>query len=262
MRRLVRGGVIEPSETSSYGPAYYAQPSLVHSPRLRQWWTILHPPYTLLNSSLVVVGACLAGPVNFARLAITLLAFFLAVGVGAHCLDELHGRPLGTNIPSRQLKLGALVGVGGAVGLGVAGLFVVSGFLMIFMILGVVAVVGYNLELFHARLHNEFVLVTSWGTLTIVTSYFAQHASVSLSSLVVGAFGALMVLLQRTLSTPARLLRRRVSAVEGRLVMRDEPVKELTIELMLAPLERGLRLLCWSGELLALGLLIMRIVGR
>ncbi len=259
---MVRGGNIGPSETSSYGPAFYAQPSLVRSPRLRQWWTMLHPPYTLLNSSLVVVGACLAGPVNFARLAITLLAFFLAVGVGAHCLDELHGRPLGTTISSRQLKLGAMVGVGGAVGLGIAGLFVVSGYLAIFMVLGVVAVVGYNLELFHARLHNDVVLVTSWGTLTIVTSYFAQHATVSLSSLVVGAFGALVVLLQRTLSTPARLLRRRVRAVEGRLVLRDDSTKELTTELMLAPLERSLRLLCWSGELLALGMLIMRVVGR
>lgn len=234
----------------------------MRSPRLRQWWTILHPPYTLLNSSFVVIGACLAGPVNYARLAITALAFFLAVGVGAHCMDELHGRPLATTIPSRQLKIGALGGVGGAVALGVAGLFVVSGYLAIFMVLGVMAVVGYNLELFGGRLHNDLVLVTSWGTLTILTSYFAQHATVSLASFVVGAFGALIVLLQRTLSTPARLLRRRVSAVQGQLVLRDGSAKELTTEMMLAPLERSLRLLCWSGEVLALGMLITRVVGH
>ena len=64
------------------------------------------PPYTAWHLSYVVIGASLAPHVYPTRLWATLAAFFLAVGVAAHALDELHGRPLGTAIPS----LGALGG--------------------------------------------------------------------------------------------------------------------------------------------------------
>ena len=69
-------------------------PSSCQRPAVRDWWTLLHPPYTLWHLSYVVIGSCLVGPVDASRLGFTLLAFFLAVGIGAHALDELHGRPL------------------------------------------------------------------------------------------------------------------------------------------------------------------------
>jgi len=50
-----------------------------------------------------VIGATIAPHVHVSRLVGTVLAFFLAVGVAAHCLDELHGRPLRTLIPGRVL---------------------------------------------------------------------------------------------------------------------------------------------------------------
>jgi hypothetical protein len=50
-----------------------------------------------------VIGATLAPRVDGGRLVATLVAFFLAVGIGAHALDELHGRPLRTQIPSNVL---------------------------------------------------------------------------------------------------------------------------------------------------------------
>ncbi|MBV8302654.1 MAG: hypothetical protein JOZ04_00485, partial [Acidimicrobiia bacterium] len=87
----------------------------------RDWWTILHPPYTAWHLSYVALGAALAPHLDGIRLLATLLAFFFAVGVSAHALDELSGRPLQTRISDRALKVAAALGLAAAVGLGIAG---------------------------------------------------------------------------------------------------------------------------------------------
>src|SRR5439155_20775171 len=76
-------------------PAYYA----LRPGGWRDYWTLLHPPYTLWHLSYVALGAAAAPRVDGARLGATLLAFFLGVGLTAHALDELSGRPLQTAIP-------------------------------------------------------------------------------------------------------------------------------------------------------------------
>src|SRR6476659_1128163 len=71
--------------------------------------TLLHPPYTAWHLSYVALGAAAAPEVHGERVAATLLAFFLAVGVSAHALDELRGRPLGTLMPGRILVALAVI---------------------------------------------------------------------------------------------------------------------------------------------------------
>ena len=144
-------------------PAYYAAAPGGRPGGWRDWWTLLHPPYTAWRLSYVVIGACLVGPVSVVRLVATLGAFFLAVGIGAHALDELHGRPLGTMIPSRHLVLAATLGITIAVALGVLGMAKVSPYLGIFVGVGVVLAIGYNLELFQGRLHTDVVFALGWG---------------------------------------------------------------------------------------------------
>ena len=78
--------------------------------RVRDWLTLLHPPYTVWHLSYVAIGAAVAGHLVLWRLGGTLLAFFLAVGIGAHALDELHGRPLRTAERGRQHELRASEG--------------------------------------------------------------------------------------------------------------------------------------------------------
>src|SRR2546427_109820 len=89
-----------PEEARILGPAYYAT-------RARGWrrdvWAVLHPPYTAWHLSYVVIGAGLAPSLDVKRLAATVLAFFLAVGISAHALDELRGRPLQTDLPAKTL---------------------------------------------------------------------------------------------------------------------------------------------------------------
>ncbi|MFI5036842.1 MAG: hypothetical protein ACHQFZ_11670 [Acidimicrobiales bacterium] len=242
------------------GPTFYARPAFLTRSRSRDWWTILHPPYTMLHLSLVSVGAFLAGPVNAVKWWATMLAFFLAVGVAAHCLDELNGRPLKTTIPAGQLVAGAILGLAGAVGLGVVGLFLVSPWLAVFIAAGVTAAVGYNLELFGGRLHTPAIFVTSWGAFPVLTAYFAQHRTLSLAAVAAAVFAALVVLIQQLLSTPARDLRRRVVAVDGTLRHSDGTAEEITRESLLRPLEGSLKALCWMGVVLAVALALHQFV--
>ena len=92
-------------------PAFYA---LGASGAWKDYINLLHIPYTLWHLSYVVLGAAVASTVHVDRLLGTLLAFFLAMGIGAHALDELNGRPLGTKIPSPVLVILAVVSLTGA----------------------------------------------------------------------------------------------------------------------------------------------------
>src|SRR3954449_13289605 len=95
-------------------PAFYA----LEPGGWRDYLTLLHPPYTLWHLSYVAIGAALAPGLTADRLLIALAAFFLAVGIGAHALDELHGHPLQTRISNRTLIALSVLSIGGAVALG------------------------------------------------------------------------------------------------------------------------------------------------
>lgn len=247
-----------PVQSTVAAPSFYARPRFLRRQSWQEWWTVLHPPYTMLHLSLVTIGACLEGPVNAVRLWVTLAAFFLAVGIGAHSLDELHGRPLRTSIPAWQLVATAFVGVGGAVSLGIAGMFLVSPLLSIFIVIGVLIAVGYNLELFHGRLHSSAVLFLGWGAFPVLTSFFAQHARLNVASVLAAAFGALVTQIQRQLSTPARDIRRTTSSVDGTITRLDGTTEPIDRQTILLPLERALKTLCWAGVALALALVCLR----
>jgi hypothetical protein len=247
-----------PKQAPPAGAAFYAQPSFLKRPRLKEWWTILHPPYTAMHLSFVALGACLAAPVNAVSLVLTLAAFFLGVGVGAHALDELMGRPLSTNIPTWQLVAAATVSLGGAVALGIVGAVVVTPYLGIFIALGVLIALGYNLELFGGRLHTDALFALGWGGFPLLTAYFAQHSTLSVAAVLAAGFAALIAQAQRQLSTPARDIRRRTSSLEGSQVYKDGTVVPVTGQTILAPLERALHSLCWAMSVLAVALIYLR----
>jgi hypothetical protein len=140
-------------------PAWYA----LRAGGWRDWVTLLHPPYTLWNLSYVAVGAALAPRFHFDRLLWALAAFFLAMGVAAHALDELNGRPLRTAIPSPALAVAAFVALGGAIGIGLAAANAWGWWLLVFVAVGAVLVPAYNLELFGGVLHNDWGFALAWG---------------------------------------------------------------------------------------------------
>jgi hypothetical protein len=120
----------------------------------RDYVTLLHPPYTLWHLSYVAVGAALAPHMDWALLGWTTLAFALAMGVGAHALDELRGRPLQTRISPPVLAALAAVSISGAAAIGIAVAVSRTLWLLVFVAVGAFLVVAYNLELFGGRFHG------------------------------------------------------------------------------------------------------------
>src|SRR5207237_8794446 len=151
----------------------------------------------------------LAPVLSLQRLLATLLAFFFAVGVSAHALDELRGRPLHTELPGGVLWTVAIAGLVLAVGLGFAGVVVVGVGLLPFIAAGVLFVFAYNLELLGGRLHGDFWFALSWGAFPVLTAYFAQTGGLSFAAIAAASAAYAISFGQRALSTPARLLRRK-----------------------------------------------------
>jgi hypothetical protein len=236
-------------------PAFYA----ARRGGWRDWWTLLHPPYTAWHLSYVVIGASLAPRVQVARLVATVLAFFLAVGVAAHALDELHGRPLRTTVPSSTLLATTAVALAGAVALGVAGAVTVGVVLVPFIVVGPLLVVAYNAELLGGVVHTDAGFAAAWGAFPVITAYVAQAGTVRLAPVLASAGAFALSWAQRALSTPARMLRRSTRHVTGAVTLADGTQRSLDAGTLLAPLERALRAMSWGVVTLATAVAVARL---
>lgn len=236
-------------------PAFYA----LAPGGWRDYWSLLHPPYTLWHLSYVVIGASLAPEVQGRWLVETLLAFFLAMGLAAHALDELNGRPLRTRIPGGVLVAIAVIGLAGAVALGVHGAIEVSPWIWAFIGAGVFLVIAYSLELFGGLVHSGLWFALAWGAFPALTAYFAQTGQVRAEAVIAAAACAALAVAQRVLSTPVRRLRRQVSNVEGTLITLDGEREPLDASTLRAAPEGALRWISVAMPLLAAAMLLSRV---
>ena len=236
-------------------PAFYA----LRTGGWRDLVTLLHPPYTAWHLSYVALGAAVAPVVHVDRLLAALAAFFLAVGVAAHALDELNGRPLRTRLSDRTLIALAAGGLAGAVAIGVAGVIVVSPTLIPFVLAGAFIALAYNLELFGGRFHSDVWFAAAWGAFPAFTSYWANALSLRAAGVLMAAACFALSLAQRRLSTPVRELRRRTVAVTGTQALADGRSVTLSAERLAAPLDGALRALSAAVVLLAAGALALRL---
>jgi hypothetical protein len=241
--------------TELRGPAFYA----LRPGGWRDLVTILHPPYTAWHLSYVAIGAAVAPEFHLDRLLAALAGFFLAVGVSAHALDELNGRPLGTRLSDATLIAVAAVGLCGAVGIGIAGLAIVSLSLAPFVAAGAFIVLAYNLELFGGRFHTDLWFAAAWGAFPAATGYWVEALEVEPAGVlaVVGCFA--LSVAQRRLSAPVRELRRRTLSVRGEQRLAGGEVVELTPGRLAAPLDGALRALSLAMVALAAGLVAFRL---
>ena len=221
--------------------------------------TVLHPPYTAWHLSYVALGAVAAPVIYAGRLGAALAAFFLAVGVSAHALDELAGHPLGTALTRRTLIVLAMLGLIGAVGIGVAGIVVVSPWLAPLVAVGAFLVPAYNLELAGGRFHTDAWFALAWGAFPAFTGYFVNALEIRPAGLLVAGACFLLSVAQRRLSTPVRELRRRTLEVSGEQRLVDGEVRELGKAELMAPLDGALSALWLALVLLAVGLVAVKL---
>ena len=233
------------------GAAFYA----LRPGGWRDYWTLLHPPYTAWLLSNALLGAAIAPAPDPRIVGGALLAFALAVGVAAHSFDELHGRPLGTHIPSRALVAMGTLALAASIALGIAGLSLVGAGLLAFVIIGAALVVGYAFEA--PLIHTDLGFALAWGAFPVLTTAFATGAA-PLPALAVASGAAFLSLAQRHLSTRVRAIRRRATAVTGEVRYRDGSREELDAHGLIAAPEAGLRLLWPAVVLLAIGVLVSR----
>jgi hypothetical protein len=221
--------------TQEVRPAFYA----LREGGWRDYVTLLHPPYTLWHLSYVAVGAALAPHFHLNRMLWALASFFLAMGIAAHALDELKGRPLSTRIPSAVLVAVAVVSLAGACAIGIGAARAWGWWLLAFVAVGAAVVPLYNLEL---ALHTDWGFALTWGAFPALTGYFVEAQTLRLEAIAVAAYAFALSLAQRALSTPVRQARRRHATTAGT-----------------EPLERALRLLTWASVALAVALVAARL---
>lgn len=229
----------EAERSKTHRAAFYA----LRPGAWRDYITLLHAPYTAWHLSYVVLGVALSPDVRLDRMGATLLAFFLAVGISSHALDELSGRPLTTAIPARILAGLAAVSLAGAIAIGAVGVVVVSVWLVPFIAFGAFIAPAYNLERFRGRFHSDFWFAISWGAFPFLTAYWASAERFDSSAL----FGAAAVvgisLGQRVLSSRVRRLRRKAHSVEGRVLYHDGVVEDIDTAWVVKADEKALSLL-------------------
>ena len=236
-------------------PAFYA----LAPGGWRDFVTLLHPPYTLWHLSYVAIGAALAPDLDWQRLALALLAFFLALGIGAHALDELNGRPLQTRISERTLVVLAALSIGGAVAIGVYASLAYTPWLAPFVVAGGFLVFAYNLEWFGGAFHSDTWFALAWGAFPLLATYVAVAEKLTVEAVLAAVFAAFLSLAQRRLSTPVRFMRRRVAGVSGTIERRDGTAEQITSELLTAAPEGALRALTLAVTALAVSLLVLRL---
>ena len=226
-----------PPVSSEVRPAFYA----LRSGGWRDYLTLLHPPYTLWHLSYAALGAAVAPHMHWRILGWTLLAFLLAMGIGAHALDEMKSRPLQTRIPDRVLVLLAAWSIAGACVIGVHVAIYTTWWLLAFIAFGAAIVVAYNLELFGGLVHTPFWFAAAWGSFPALTAFFASARTIRAEAVAIAGFAFVTSLVQQRLSVDVRFARRNAG----------DPAQARTAEV-------ALKLLAASMPLLAGALLLAR----
>jgi hypothetical protein len=225
-------------DEQSVRPAFYA----LRAGGWRDYVTLLHPPYTAWHLSYVAVGAALAPHFRVDRMLWALAAFALAMGVAAHALDELNGRPLRTAIPSRTLVALAVISLAGSLAIGIAAAIMWGAGLLVFVVAGAFLVPAYNLELFGGRFHTDWWFAIAWGGFAALTGFFVEAQSIRLEGLLAAAYAIALSFAQRSLSTPVRHARRTLGDTAG-----------------MEPFEHALRAMTWASVLIACALVAARL---
>ena len=237
-------------------PAFY---TMHGSGGWKDYLNLVHLPYTVWHLSYVVMGAALAPTLHLDRLAGTTLAFFLAVGIGAHALDELNGRPLRTRIPRGVLAGMATVALTGAVGVGAVAGLTITPWIFPLVAFGGFMAVAYNLGLWGGRFHSDLWFAFAWGAFPVLTSYWINAQRLDTSLLLLASACFALSLAQRALSTQVRTVRRQALTVEGSMRMADGSVVALDGDSLMAAPERALRLMSLGVPALAVALLAIRL---
>ncbi len=196
-------------------PAWYFVDS---ASKLEDLFNLMHLPYTGMVLSFALIGALAAPTVFPDRVAATLAAYFLGLGIGAHSLDQLdpRGSHYSTYLSASELVILGAVGLTGAISIGAYYAATVAPYLILLIVAGVFFAVAYALPSFVGRgiFHNNLCFSFSWGYLPYLTSYYVNSQSVPLIALLGGLPIALAALAEIMLSRSVRRSRKEAEVAD------------------------------------------------
>ena len=272
------GPTASAGEARLTAPAFY----VIRSDRLwARWLNVLHWPFTAWHLSYVAIGASMAGDVRWDVLGWTVLAFFLGMGVGAHCLDLIRGDPLALRLSRSNLVLVGAVGVAAAAGIGITQVLLenVPGWLSLAIAPGILMAAGYGFE--WRWMHGDVQFALFWAVFPFLVGLAAMDDAASWGgSLLIVLFVFATAYAQRVLSTRARYLRRKVTEAQVYLSPVDMPegidalkfshpgptgrvsrwpATEEDKAWLLEPIDQALMIMSFAMPALALGMLLGRL---
>ena len=230
-------------------PAFYAS----RGDAWRDYWTLLHPPYTVWHLSYVLLGAALSPAPDPRIVAGALVAFGLAVGVGAHAFDELRGRPLRTRIPSPVLVALGSAALLVAVALGAVAAAELGPLFLLFVAGGAAIVVLYAFEA--PLVHSDLGFALGWGAFPVAATAYATGAH-PVPTAFAALAATLLSLAQRRLSTRARSIRRRAVEVGGEIVYADGSREAIDARALIGAPEGALSILWLAMVAVTLAVLL------
>ena len=160
--------------------------------------------------------------------------------------------------PPAMLVTLAVVSISAAAAIGIAVAVSRSLWLLVFVAVGAFLVVAYNLELFGGAFHGGLWFPAAWGAFPVLTAYFASARTLHGAAFAAAGYAFASSWAQRRLSTPVRLVRRRVVAVEGEARLDDGARLPIDADALAAVPEAALKALALAMVLIAVALLLLR----
>lgn len=240
---------------TSLKPAWYSRNG---NNLVSDFINLLHPPYTLWHLSYVLIGIAISPIINVDRSIAVIVAFFFGLGIGAHALDETMGNPLRTRVSKNLLYAVGFTSLGIAILIGLYYTLTVSILILPFVIAESFFAVAYNLEMFKRRFHTDLVFALSWGAIPFLTAYFVNALSIGPAALLMACGIGILTYVQRTLSTQARLFRRKIEPVSS-LNLENGEIIPVTSQELISPVEKSLKALTIMIFVFSLALVLSRI---
>lgn len=221
-------------------------------------YNLLHLPYTGMLLSFVVIGAMMAPVIHPDRLAASLVAYFLGLGIGAHCFDQLSrtGSHYVRFLTDRQLRALGLSTLLMAAGIGGYFAVTITPILWILIAVGIFFTLAYTVpdKMGIRRFHSDFWFGVSWGGMPFFTSYYVNGLAVRFEAVVMFLALYTVAEIEITLSRWSRDRRKEAA---------DPAYADLAsgIDELLAKPEKALQLLVYLTYLLAGVFVLGRTVG-
>lgn len=242
--------------------AWYAQTGS----KIRELYTIMHLPYTSMVLSYILIGASLSPSIYLTRLILTLVAYFLGLGISAHALNELHARHWGKELNKGELEILFVVPLIGAILIGFYGMSVlyessgplVSLVLLSFMALETFFVFAYNTDFSGGRFHSDLAFALSWGALPTIISYYVNALTITLPAILISSAMAATAGIEINLSRWCKDFRRRSPLTKMHFA--DSTELDMNTTSLIARPEKALKLIVVIVDLLASGLIIHRLL--